>query len=75
MLHGFQLNAYLSLKKKARIIVPDSATLIGVCDSTGLLEPNEVYIQIRRDSFRCKDSLDQRAFDRKQIDQMMDGES
>jgi hypothetical protein len=43
-LHGMQLNTYLSMKKKARIIVPDSATLIGVVDSDGILEADEVFI-------------------------------
>jgi len=37
ILYGLQLNNYLNLKKKARILVPDSATLIGVCDDLGVL--------------------------------------
>jgi hypothetical protein len=32
VLYGLQLSNYLNLKKKARILVPDSATLIGVAD-------------------------------------------
>ena len=53
-LYGMQLNAQLGIKKKARIIVPDSCTLIGTPDPCGVLAANEVFIQIRSDSFRYK---------------------
>jgi hypothetical protein len=50
ILYSMQLTSYLSLKKKARIIVPNSCVLIGVVDDQGILEENEVFIQIRRDN-------------------------
>ena len=52
VLYGLQLNNYLNLKKKARILVPDSATLIGVADDQGILAEDEVFVQIRRDNFK-----------------------
>jgi hypothetical protein len=54
VVYGIQLSMYQSLKKKARIIIPNSATLIGVVDSEGILEEDEVFVQIRRDSFKCR---------------------
>jgi hypothetical protein len=51
VLYGLQLNNYLNLKKKARILVPDSATLIGVADDLGILAEDEVFVQLRRDNF------------------------
>ena len=56
VLFGLQLGNYLNLKKKARILVPDSATLIGVADDEGILNEDEVFIQIRRDNFSEKKS-------------------
>lgn len=50
ILYSMQLTSYLSLKKKARIIVPESCVLIGVVDDKGILEENEVFIQIRREN-------------------------
>lgn len=44
VIYGIQLSMYLSIKKKARILIPDSATMIGVVDSEGILEENEVFI-------------------------------
>ena len=44
----------MSIKKKARVFVPEAVNLIGVVDETGLLEENEVFIQIRKDSFSCR---------------------
>jgi hypothetical protein len=38
------LGQALTLKKKARILVPNSCVLIGVCDETGTLENDEVFI-------------------------------
>ena len=35
---------YQLLKKKGRILVEDSANLLGVIDSTGTLAPNEVFV-------------------------------
>jgi hypothetical protein len=52
VLYGLQLNNYLNLKKKARILVPDSATLIGVADDLGVLAEDEVFVQLRRDNFK-----------------------
>ena len=54
LLHGIQLVQFQSIKKKARIMVADSATLIGVVDTDGVLEEGEVFVQLRRDSFKCK---------------------
>lgn len=51
VLYSMQLSNYINLKKKARILLPESCVLIGVVDETGFLEENEVYIKIRRDSF------------------------
>ena len=54
MVHALQLASFQSIKKKARILLPDSCTLIGVVDETGLLEENEVFVQLKRDNFSCK---------------------
>ncbi len=58
LLYGIQLCSYQAIKKKARILVPNSATLIGTVDSDGILEENEIFVQIRRDSFKCSDAKD-----------------
>lgn len=39
-------------------MIPESCTLIGVVDETGLLEENEVFIQIRRDNFSSRENPD-----------------
>jgi hypothetical protein len=39
------------LIKKARIVLPDSALLIGVVDENGILEEDEIFVQIKRDNF------------------------
>ena len=62
LIHGIQLCSYQAIKKKARILVPKSATLIGTVDSDGILEENEIFVQIRRDSFKCSNAKDDRAF-------------
>ena len=36
IIHTFEMTTTQNLKKKARILVPDSCTLIGVVDETGL---------------------------------------
>lgn len=51
VLHTMQLNQFMSLKKKARILLPDSCVLIGIIDPTGTLEEDEIFVQIRKDSF------------------------
>jgi len=38
-----------TIKKRARVLVPDSGTLIGVVDQDGILEEGEVFVQIRKD--------------------------
>lgn len=58
VLYGIQLSMLQSIKRKARVIIPNSATLIGVVDGEGILEENEIFVQIRRDSFKCKDARD-----------------
>jgi hypothetical protein len=57
-----QLTSYQGIKKKARIIIPDSATLIGTVDTDDILQEGEVFVQIRRDSFKCRDAMDDKAF-------------
>ena len=44
ILYSMQLNQYMNLKKKARILLPDSCVLIGIVDTTGLLEENEIFV-------------------------------
>ena len=51
------LGQYVSLKKKARIIIHDSCVLIGVPDEAGVLEEGQVFVQIRPDSFVVRDSV------------------
>lgn len=38
ILNCMQLNQLMNLKKKARILLPDSCVLIGIIDPTGVLE-------------------------------------
>ena len=38
-------------KQKANFPVRDSAILLGVCDPTGTLEHDQIFLQIKRDSF------------------------
>ncbi|CDW77053.1 rna-directed rna polymerase [Stylonychia lemnae] len=54
ILYTMQLSSYMNLKKKARIIIPNSCVLLGVIDETGILEENEVYCQIRPDNYSLK---------------------
>lgn len=54
VLYGLQLSNYLNLRKKARILVPESATLIGIPDDDGILNEDEVFVQIRPDNFSDK---------------------
>jgi len=51
ILHSMQLNQSTSLKKKARILLPESCVLIGIVDPTGTLEEDEVFVQTRKDNF------------------------
>jgi hypothetical protein len=44
----------MNLKKKARIIIPDSCVLIGVIDDMGILEENQIFCQIRKDNYSVK---------------------
>ena len=44
ILYSMQLNQSMNLKKKARILLPDSCVLIGIIDPTGTLEENEVFV-------------------------------
>ena len=52
VIHANQLTGIQQIKKKSRILIQDSCTLIGVVDETGLLEPDEIFVQIRKDNFR-----------------------
>ena len=47
------MSNYQEIKRKGRILVEDSANLLGVIDTTGTLENNQVFIQLKRDNF-CK---------------------
>jgi RNA-dependent RNA polymerase len=47
ILYTMQLSSFMNLKKKARIIIPDSCVLLGVIDESGVLEENEIFCQIR----------------------------
>lgn len=53
LLHGIKLNSYLGINRRGRTVVFDSCTLIGVVDSEGILEEGEIFVQIRRDNFKC----------------------
>jgi hypothetical protein len=44
IIYANQLSSYQAIKKKARILMEDSCTLIGVVDETGLLEPDEIFV-------------------------------
>ena len=44
----------MSIKKKARMLIPDSCVLIGVIDEKGILGENEVFVQIRKDNYSEK---------------------
>ena len=44
VVYANQLASYQSIKKKARILMQESCTLIGVVDETGLLEPDEIFV-------------------------------
>jgi RNA-dependent RNA polymerase len=64
VMQGMNFSNLQRLKKKARIYLHDSATLIGVVDEDGILEEGEVFVQIRRDSFRCPKSADDATINR-----------
>lgn len=49
--YAMQLNAHINLKKKAKILLPDSCVLIGIIDPTETLEADEVFLQIKRDNY------------------------
>lgn len=75
VMHGMNFANLQRLKKKARIYVHESATLIGVVDEEGILEPDEVFIQIRRDSFRCPMNADDTTINRVKKQQVMNKEA
>ena len=72
VIFGMQLTQFQAIKKKARVLVPESATLIGVVDTDGILEEGEVFVQIRRDSYKYTTS-DPKGVEKAQINQLMDG--
>ena len=45
-----------NLKMKSKILVPESAILLGVIDEKVILEENEVYIQIRRNGIHTENN-------------------
>ena len=45
----------MSMRKKCRILLPESCVLIGIVDPTGTLEADEIFVQIRRDNFSQRD--------------------
>ncbi|CAO3658993.1 unnamed protein product [Rhizopus stolonifer] len=46
LLNLFRVSILKDLKKKAKIIVPQAAFLLGVMDETGTLEDGEVFVQV-----------------------------
>ncbi|KAI9261119.1 RNA dependent RNA polymerase-domain-containing protein [Sporodiniella umbellata] len=46
LLNLFRVNILKDLKKKAKILVPHGAFLLGVMDETGALEEGEVFVQV-----------------------------
>ena len=50
ILYTMQLSQYLSIKKKARIVVPESCVVIGVVDEWDVLEEDEVFVQVRKEN-------------------------
>lgn len=44
IIHNVSMSQALTLKKKARILLRNSCYLIGVCDDSGILEEDEVFI-------------------------------
>lgn len=46
LLYNIQLNRYVNLKKKARILIPKSCVLIAVADDTGTIQEGEIFLQI-----------------------------
>ena len=59
IMYARQLSILLTLKKKARILVAESAVLMGVVDEEGILEENEVFVQIKRDNYKVDNALGQ----------------
>jgi len=53
-----QTSYYQQLKSKSRIFVEDSANLLGVVDSKGLLAPHEVFIKIKKNNFRKRKNFE-----------------
>jgi hypothetical protein len=51
VLYSMQLNKFMNLKKKAKILLADSCVLIGIIDPSGTLEENEIFVQTRKDNF------------------------
>ena len=39
-----QLSVHIELRKKSKILCPDSAVLTGVIDESGILGPEEVFV-------------------------------
>jgi hypothetical protein len=74
LLQGVQLNSYLNIKRRARILCQDSVTLIGVVDTDDILEAGEIYVQIRRDSFRCRNAKNEKSFKKALVEQEMNRE-
>ena len=62
VIYANQLSTYQSIKKKARILMQESCTLIGVVDETGVLEPDEIFVQIRKDNFSEREFADSDPF-------------
>ena len=44
IMYARQLAIQVDLKSKARILLPDSALLIGVIDEDGVLEADEIFV-------------------------------
>ena len=44
ILYARQLSIQVDLRNKARVLLPDSALLIGVVDEDGILEEDEIFV-------------------------------
>jgi hypothetical protein len=69
------LNTYLGVKRKARVSVPESGNFIGVADPYGVLEAGEVFIQVRKDSFKCGLVKTEQEFEKARAEQEMNREA
>ena len=63
------------MKRKARICLPDSGNFIGVVDPYNVLEEGEIFIQIRKDSFKCSTAKNDIEWERSKAEHAMNSEA